>query len=96
MNYELIFEAPKGQRLMSRYSSITIMDYGENGWWIHDERRWGELCGKSASKHAPRKSVKAFKRHLRKHEKTLAGREIVLYGRFVGHTVIVKWKSEND
>lgn len=82
----LQFEALVNQRLHKRFNGITVS--GEPLlWWHRRSRRWvttENLAGRPASSHADCRSLKAFKRHLRKHAAELAGREVVLESFFIG------------
>lgn len=63
-------------------------------WWCYDERRWVGCDeritdgSRRYSSHAPCRTYKAFKRHLRKHSEMLAGREVVLLSRYLDHDII--------
>lgn len=90
------FEAPKGTRFLRRgYRSISIEDGRRHLWWSYEYRRWvvgtseDSLGRMGGSNCAPCRSFAAFKRHIRKHGKTLAGCRVVLFSRWVGHSVAV-------
>lgn len=85
---ELQFDAPKGTRIHNRFLGVTVFTDAAL-WWGENDRRWGLFVGRTGvlSSHASCRTVKAFKRHLRKHSEALAGCEVVLCSRFVGHDV---------
>jgi hypothetical protein len=93
------FEAPVGARVLgSRFIGITV-EGDDCPWWDCDNRRWradDEIAwGKgnpdrdyTLSSHAPCRSFKAFKRHLRRHGHKLAGHKVRLVCRFVDHDIL--------
>lgn len=86
---DLIFEAEKRKRLMHRFCGITVVD-GGHLWWSCAERKWvaSPARGKGAmSSHAPCRTVKAFRRHIRKHVEELQGHRVTLCSRWIGHDV---------
>jgi hypothetical protein len=84
----LDFEAPNGSRMNYDYWGVTVMS-GPRSWWGKETRRWYEDAPQSepSSTHAPCRSVKAFRRHLRRHQSELHGCEVVLVSRWRGHNV---------
>jgi len=77
--------------------------YARHKWYTSDEtytepsRRNGASNSyisrefkKGGSSHAPCRSFKAFKSHLRRHHKKLKGCKVTLCHRFVGHDVTVQ------
>lgn len=84
--HHLEFDAPVGHRLHKRFWGIT--NNSADLWWSLDERRWMPYeQGKSLSNMAHCRSVRAFKRHLRRHPE-LAGSEVTLVSRFVGFDIV--------
>jgi hypothetical protein len=91
------FEAPKGRRLCRYFYDVTCYTPAghESLWWYPDEQRWGKYVpGRDCSTHAPCRTLRAFKRHLRKH-KNLYG-EIVLVNLYAGFDVSVFRKAPYD
>lgn len=94
---KLVFEAPYGRRLHRYFNGIQLESYN-NLWWSYDDKRWMPLkhIKGPASTSAPCKTLKAFKRHLRKHPE-LHGLPVVLTNRFYNHhsfDVTVDWESD--
>jgi len=85
---ELQFDAPKGSRVHNRFLGVQIFT-DTPLWWGEKDRKWGLFVGRTGdlSSHATCRTVKAFKRHLRKHRHDLAGCEVMLCSRFIGHHV---------
>jgi hypothetical protein len=84
--HELIHELPLGSRVM-RYGFGVQPGYSgtqEPLWWCRERRIWTSLEDNVSglSSHAECRTVKAFKRHLRRHAKVLAGREVVWVGMY--------------
>ena len=87
----LIFQAPKRTRVHRYFMAYTTM--GDSRlWWDEINRVWVEETepGGYYSTHAPCRTLKAFKRALRKHRGMLKGHYVVLVNRFQGHDVEVK------
>ena len=82
---ELKFEAPKGSRFHKRFLGVTT--FGKDIWWSDERRTWGP-CGPGTSSTAPCNSLKAFRRHLRKHADELKGAEVVLISRYMDCDII--------
>lgn len=82
---ELKFEAPKGSRIHKGFLGITT--FGKDIWWSCKRRAWVS-CGSGTSSTAPCNSLKAFRRHLRKHAEELRGAEVVLVSRWMGCDII--------
>ena len=80
---KLIHGLPLGSRVMRYGFGVTVMS-GEPLWWCRNRRIWTTLEDNVSglSSHAECRTVKAFKRHLRRHAKVLAGREVVWAGRY--------------
>lgn len=100
---ELKFEAPKRERVHRYGNSITVINTEHRYlWWSHEERRWvteeerkasyeTSKVDLSHSSHCGRvRTLKAFKRHLRKHAEELRGAEVLWVNRYVGHNVSVQ------
>lgn len=85
---KLRFEKPKGQRLHKRFVWISQF---EGFMWADKSRKWVRIENipkirlESYSSCAPCKSVKAFRRHLKKHPEIKG--KAVLVNRFVGYNV---------
>lgn len=83
----LEFEAPLGARLHRYYCGITHFA-GPNLWWSYEKREWlpGAECGERGySNHAPCRTLRAFKRHLRKHPSMIG--KAILVSRYRDHNV---------
>lgn len=82
---------------MKRYRFATIIEGPPNMWWISKLNRYGtydevrKYGGNTASR--PIRSVKAFKRFLRKHKEQLQGCEVCLVSWYEGHEVIARYKE---
>lgn len=92
MKLTLLFEAPWRQRILrNRFIGITTFSIREEGdkyhplWW--DGKCWSENPNGAASSHAPCRSYRAFRRHLKKHQESLKGYEVVLVNRYIGHNI---------
>jgi len=86
------FDAPVGERLGRYYLGISVRDEDGSGlWWSRRDCRWYRSRDfpdhGGLSSHAPCATVRAFKRHLRKHEAELRGYIARLESRYVGHDV---------
>ena len=79
------YNAQKGTRINYRFMGFTTF---ENGWWFnHNTNRWEqnpEAGEKGYSSHQNCRSVKAFRRKLKKAPK---GVKFILVSRWVGHDV---------
>jgi hypothetical protein len=85
------FEAPKGGRFFRYGCGVTVIDKQEPFWWDKEARRWIYFDpNKSLSTHAPCRTFKAFKRHVRKHYEELKGREVIWANRFYNITAFVE------
>ena len=101
MKMMMEFEAPLGQRIMNSGFGIGITTLVQGSdqpplWWCYETRRWVtstlDVKG-SGSTHAPCRSYKAFRRHLKKHVAELEGYEVVLVHRFEGYNIKARvWK----
>lgn len=82
---ELRFEAPKGKRLHRYFWAVTSLN-GEL-WWCHQNHTWVgyEEVFAGGSTHAPCKTLRAFKRMLRKHPKLVGN--CVLVNKYKGYDV---------
>lgn len=93
---ELIHELPLGSRVMRYGFGVKPnSDTLEPLWWCRNRRIWTTLEDNVSglSSHAECRTVKAFKRHLRRHAKVLAGREVVWAGRYGNVTANLKGES---
>lgn len=97
------FEQPPGARILSgRFFGVCHYGHAQEDfvdlWWFDEARRWApidELNHKyTASSHAPVRSFKAFKRHLRKHPELKQVEEVVLVSKFVGYNITARWVDE--
>lgn len=82
---KLKFEAGKGSRINYRFMGFTTFE--DNWWFSHNSNMW-EQCPTAGengfSSHQSCRSLKAFRRKLKKAPK---GVEFVLVSRYVGHNV---------
>ena len=79
-NPQLRFEAKKGQRLHRYFWAVTITNPKVNLWWNTTKGGWEEIYTNPShgySTHAPCRTLKSFKRMLRK------------YPEIVGHACLV-------
>lgn len=79
------FQKPRGQRINRYFCGVTNF---ECLWWVPHINTWvtsSEIKGRSAQTHAPCRTVKAFRRHLRKHPE-IRGKAI-LVSRYKGYDV---------
>lgn len=82
---DLNFEAPVGTRF-HRYFIWVNIDTDDNLWWNTTKRVWEPMTEEyDYSNCAPCKTLKAFKRMLRKHPNIVG--KAVLVNRYVGHDV---------
>lgn len=92
---EFQFEAPKGSRVHRYFHGITVMPPGPNRWWLRHHKCWVEdfraddRWHKGCSSHARCRTLRAFRRHIRRHRHELAGCTVVLVSNYVGHNVTV-------
>ncbi len=87
---EFVYDAPPGER-MARYGFGVQIDSqpGEYLRWVHKERRWmAGHHGYACSNTAPCRTLKAFKRHIRRHAKDLAGCKVRWVNRYMGCDVV--------
>ena len=91
------FDAGLRERVLnSRFMGITTFGLTDNRpslWWCHKSRRWVTStvdATKGASTHAPCRSYKAFRRHLKKHAAELQGYDVVLVSRFQDQNVTAR------
>lgn len=88
-----VFEAPKRGRFQRYFKGISVE--GLDRWWIknpgiwvenyRDDSRWKD----GVSSHAECRTLRAFRSHLRRHRKELAGCTVILHSGFVGSNVTV-------
>lgn len=85
------FQAPAGERVGYGFFGVTVMD-GPSRWWAEDSRRWVDHTGvdECISSHAPCRSLRAFRRHLKRHSASLAGCKVVLVSRWKGCDVFAQ------
>lgn len=85
------FDAPKGSRLNKNFYGITIYNKNNNEpnyWWDNIDKKWITNTSDTKnefSNYCPCKSLKAFKRHVRKHMNHINNVEIRLSSNFVGY-----------
>lgn len=93
--WKIVHQAPKGTRILnSRF--LGVCHYGDNDlWWGNDQKKWMPTVrigyDEIASSHAPCRSFKAFKRHLRKHPELNGVKEVVLTSRYQGYNITAYW-----
>lgn len=84
------FEMDKPYRLHRYFLGVRV----NNHWWFHDSKRWvpdnlveiiHNTTGEGFSSHAPCKTLRAFRRMLRKHPNIRGRAELV--SRYVGYNV---------
>lgn len=88
---ELVFEAEPRARL-HRYG-LSVTTESTELWWFYKERCWApiEAYPSNRSTHGPRvRTLRAFKSHLRRHARELAGQKVIWVNRFLGHDVVCK------
>lgn len=94
------FQAPVGQRINRYGLGVTIMA-GPNLWWSLHSRRWltqeaAQDEGHGYTNTARCRTLKAFKRHIRKHAAALDGCEVCWVNRYVDHGVIARIGALKD
>lgn len=103
MAWKFEFEQPPGARILSgRFFGVCHFGHAQDDfvdlWWCDDLRRWGPLDELndmySCCTHAPVRSFKAFKRHLRKHPELKKVEEVILVSRFIGYNIKARWIDE--
>ena len=100
------FDAPRGCRVMSGFSEVTVMEPA-GYWWVRDDKKWVDDIDKGRGKHlsshhdafegAPR-TFRAFKRYLKRRPE-LRGCEVLLcHGMFdtrgFNLGITAKWVDE--
>lgn len=85
MTHTFVFAAPAGQRLLRRGDSVRC--FTTKLWWVKETRQWRpidhpEAARYGCSTHAPCRTFKAFKRHLRRHADVFAGHEVHFVSRY--------------
>jgi hypothetical protein len=92
MMHDIVFQAPRGDRILrNRFLGVQV-EHGDL-WWSDQRRAWGEWRGEACSNTAHIRSYKAFRRHLRDHADTLAGKRVMLISRFIGYDIIAEPKG---
>jgi hypothetical protein len=104
----LEFEAPKVTRCHRYFMWVTCtcldgyqirqqsIPDGGSLWWSDNDKKWMRLedIGGSGATYCPVNTLKAFKRHLRKHPE-LKGRRVTLASRYQGLNVHAEWRGLN-
>jgi len=104
MGWSFTFQAPVGSRILRQSHSVTTFsrpdkpDFNHAVWWSRDLRRWVDSEERAAlylpfSTHAKCRSLKAFKRHLRKHEAILKHYRVILVSRFKNHDIVAMFND---
>ena len=97
MSEKLEYEAPQGKRIARYFTGVTHFapKTAESLWWFPSRRCWDVLGSGDPpySTHAPCRTLKAFRRHLKKHSNLLG--EVVLVNQYIGFNVTV-WRDSND
>lgn len=85
---KLKFDKPRGQRVMRRFHGIEIVD-GNDCWWDETNKKWDDISNirGSCSNFFPCKTVRAFKRHIRKHSSYMGKGRFRLASMYVGYDV---------
>jgi hypothetical protein len=82
---KLLYDKSKGRRLRHQFAWIqTRSQKGQMLWWDSSKKVWGEEGNTNC---VSCYSVKAFKRHIKKHPE-LKGCKVILVSDFVGCDVI--------
>jgi hypothetical protein len=81
------YDRPKGQRMKRYFCGITNFS---GMWWLNESKYWeyevNDIPEKeSYGTHAPCRTLRAFRRHLRQHPEIKG--KAVLCSRFIGHDV---------
>lgn len=93
--WKLEFDAPAGKRLAKRFIGVNAYPL----WWDEEYRRWvvsEEIAGRVGSNTCHVRSLKAFKRHLRKHPELRAAENVKFVSCFVGFDVYAKPPASPD
>ena len=93
----LVHDLPVGSRVMRYGFGVSVMDGGSH-WWCGERRIWTDLDDNKngLSNCAPCRTVKAFKRHLRRHADVLSGHLVVWCGRFGCVTADLRTAAANS
>lgn len=81
------YDKPKGQRINRYFHGINVDDY----WWIPSLKIWsktpfeGEHKGLTAQSYRPCRTLKAFRRHLRKNPEIRE--QATLISEYVGYDI---------
>ena len=83
----LKFDKPKGQRIKRGFYSVEIEEV--DWWWEEDSRTWKRIADAIPPfvSNSPCKTVKAFRRHVRKHKKYMGQVTFRLVSAYVGYDV---------
>lgn len=93
------FEAPKGERIYKDMCGIATLTEPFLWWnktkscWETDQQRMKNADKNSYSSHAPCRTFKAFKRHLKKHVIVLKNSKIVLVSKYRKHNIFAEFKD---
>lgn len=86
------YDRTKGQRLTSRFHGVVIEGGVCNFWWDEVDRKWRTIdecnkLGHSFRNLSPCRTVKAFKRHIRRHQPYIGKGLFRLSSFYVGYDV---------
>ena len=87
--WKITYDKPAGERCNKL--GLWIQVYGDVCWWNYDQRKWLPDPSGACSNAKGCKTLKAFKRHLRKHPE-LKGQEVILCSRYVGYDITANWE----
>lgn len=97
MAWILTFEAPRNQAVHRYFYGCTVRDRQEPSlWWVDALNRFVAVDDPILENHwhcsnsKPIRTLKAFKRFLRKHPE-LRGRAVRLVNRYLGYDVTAEW-----
>jgi hypothetical protein len=81
---KLLYDQCKGKRIKKQFMWIQVRNpKGRSLWWDTSKKIWGENGNTNC---VTCKSVKAFRRHIKKHPE-LKGCKVILVSEFVSHDV---------
>jgi len=86
---KIIYKKSKGSRLKKQFFDITVEG---SVWWVPQMKLWYAIDnipkGMNFQSFCPCKSVKAFKRHVRKHPEVSCAYNLRLNSKYIGYSVM--------
>lgn len=87
---KIIYKKSKGTRLKKQFLDITVDEVSI--WWVPQMKQWYAIDNIPKGMHyqswCPCKSVRAFKRHVRKHPEVSCAYNLHLNSKYIGYDVM--------